>query len=353
MSALYTCDLICWGAASPAVFQSFLETLERRSGKPLASYAHRGRRMMDGSPEVAVYADGSEESGTTSTLIWRRIWYDRLCRESCFRCGYHSLDRPGDLTIGDWWGLKDFLPELVDSSGVSCAIANNERGVALTRGVSDRLSLVQTPAANVANPAQPMLVHPPSRAGRDAFWPPLYESGFEAACRVVGVLGLGRAAKDATKRSLSSIRGRKEVLLDADDAWKEAPVIDFDELKKRGEYPIAFAARNRDDNVRRMSSSGGMFHALASHVIEDLGGVVYGCAFNEDLRAVHIRCETMAEAERCMGSKYSQSDMGDSIRLIRTDLESGRNVLFTGTPCQVAAVRAACDGAGGGCSHDG
>lgn len=129
-------------------------------------------------------------------------------------------------------------------------------------------------------------------------------------------------------------------------------MIDFDELKRRGEYPIAFAARNRDDSVRRMSSSGGMFYALASHVIEDLGGVVYGCAFNEDLRAVHIRCETMAEAERCMGSKYSQSDMGDSIRLVRADLENGRNVLFTGTPCQVAAVRMACDGAGG-CSHDG
>ena len=132
------------------------------------------------------------------------------------------------------------------------------------------------------------------------------------------------------------------------ETWKGEPMVDFEELERCGEYPVAFAARNRDDAVRRKSSSGGMYHALASYVIDDLGGVVYGCAFDEGLRAVHIRCETMAEAERCMGSKYSQSDMGDSIRMVRADLTAGRAVLFTGTPCQVAAVRAACAGVSGG-----
>lgn len=129
---------------------------------------------------------------------------------------------------------------------------------------------------------------------------------------------------------------------------KGSLVVDFSELELHAEYPIAFAARNRDDIVRRQSSSGGMYHALASHVIDDLGGVVYGCAFDGELRAMHIRCETMAEAERCMGSKYSQSYMGNSIRRVREDLKSGRVVLFTGTPCQVAAVHAACGNIEGG-----
>ncbi len=124
--------------------------------------------------------------------------------------------------------------------------------------------------------------------------------------------------------------------------------MDFEELEERGEYPVVFAARNLDDGVRRRSSSGGMYHALASNVIGDLSGVVYGCAFDEELRASHIRCETMADVERCMGSKYSQSDMGNSIRQVREDLEDGHAVLFTGTPCQVAAVRAACADVEGG-----
>lgn len=353
---LYTCDLICWGAASPVVFRSFLAMLERRSGKRVAAYAHRGSGMMTGEEEIATYVDGSTESGSTATSVWRRIWYDRLCRESCYRCGHHSLARPGDLTIGDWWGLRTLMPGLEDPWGVSCAIASTPSGLSLLRASSGSLELTATPVADVANPAQPMLSRPPARKGRDAFWPALYAGGFEAACRSVGALGPARVTKDLIKKAMSGVRGGS--VHDAnpasvDRAWEEVPKVDFDELESRGEYPVAFAARNRDDDVRRRSSSGGMYHALASHVIDDLGGVVYGCAFDEGLRAIHIRCETMSEAERCMGSKYSQSDMGDSIRRAREDLKAGRTVLFTGTPCQVAAVRAACsDVAGGGRPHD-
>ncbi len=348
---LYTCDLICWGTPSPAVFQSFLAMLERRSGKTLSSYAHRGSGMRSGGTEVATYADGLPESGTRATCAWRRIWYDRLCRESCYRCGYHSTGRPGDITIGDWWGLKRFMPGLEDPWGVSCAVVSTPHGLSLLRGASGALELVATSVSDVANPAQPMLLHPPERKGRDAFWPELYTHGFEAACRSVGALGPGRAVKDFVKRAASTVRGdpaRDPEAAAVDRAWEEAPKVDFEELVSRGEYPVAFAARNRDERVRLQSSSGGMYHALASYVINDLGGVVYGCAFDSDLRAAHIRCETMAEAERCMGSKYSQSDMGCSIRRVREDLSSDRTVLFTGTPCQVAAVRAACANLEGG-----
>ena len=113
-------------------------------------------------------------------------------------------------------------------------------------------------------------------------------------------------------------------------------------IKPESEYPIAFAARNPNESIRRRSSSGGAFHALASYVITNLNGVVYGCAFNEFQKAIHVRCETLEEVGRCMGSKYSQSDMGNSIQSICSDLEEGRFVLFTGTPCQVAAVRLMC-----------
>lgn len=326
--------------------------LERRSAKRVVSYVHRGSGMRSDGAEIAIYSDGASESGTAATRAWRRIWYDRLCRESCYRCGHHSTERPGDVTIGDWWGLKRFMPGLEDPRGVSCAVASTPLGLSLLQGASGALELTATPVADIANPAQPMLVHPPERKGRDVLWPDLYTRGFETACRSVGALGAGRTAKDLVKKVVAALRGpvKDSGASSVDNAWKEAPKVDFEELESRGEYPLAFAARNRDDEVRRKSSSGGMYHALASYVIDDLGGVVYGCAFDGDLRAVHIRCETMEEAERCMGSKYSQSDMGDSIRQVRDDLEAGRTVLFTGTPCQVAAVRAACsDVAGGGC----
>lgn len=342
---LYTCDLICYGVATPMIFQSFLAMLEKYGRKPLREYVHRGSGLQAHDAERAVYWDGTSISETAETRVWRHIWYHRLCRESCYRCGYHSTKRPGDLTIGDWWGLERFASGVVDSWGVSCAISSTPRGLSLLRDASDALELMVTPVADVANPAQPMLIHPPERKGRDAFWPELYAHGFEVACRSVGALGVERAVKDLVKKALSIFKGSSAGDVDVaavDHAWSEVPVVDFNELKARGEYPVAFAARNRADSVRKASSSGGVYHALASHVVNNLGGVVYGCAFDDELRAVHVRCETMHEVERCMGSKYSQSDMGNSVRRVREDLEAGRTVLFTGTPCQVAAVRAVC-----------
>lgn len=342
---LYTCDLICRGVASPEVFQSYCCSLEARAGKKLSGYAHRGSGIAGKGGEIARYSDGTTEQSTVATRVWSRLWHKHLCRESCHRCGYHSTQRPGDVTIGDWWGLKWFLPGLEDAWGVSCIIASTKRGLSLLRGASSSLDLTPTPVSDVVNPAQPMLAHPAKRQDRNDFWPGLYARGFEAACRSVGALGSIRAAKDFAKKVVSTLSGGSAKSPDASSvnrAWREAPVVDFEELVEGVDYPVAFAARNRDDEVRRQSSSGGMYHALATHVIGDLDGVVYGCAFDDGLRAVHIRCETMTDAERCMGSKYSQSDMGDSIRLVHEDLEAGRTVLFTGTPCQVAAVRAAC-----------
>lgn len=341
---LYTCDLICYGVASPGVFQDFCLMLEKMSGRALLSYVHRGSGIPEGGDERACYTDGSTESGSLRVRLWKRLWFKYLCRESCFRCAYHSTARQGDITLGDYWGLEKSTGHTEDGWGTSSVLVNRQRGMRLLRAASPRLNLLRSSLDAIANEKQPMLAHPPARDAKEEFWDSLYATGFRCACRKVGVLGPMRAAKDLVKKT-KAIASKVRVKKNADSVireWESSHVIDFELLERVGEYPIAFAARNRNCEIRRMSSSGGMFHALAMHVIEELNGVVYGCAFNDELRAGHVRCETMAEVERCMGSKYSQSDMGDSIRLVWEDLKVGRTVLFAGTPCQVAAVRAVC-----------
>lgn len=102
-------------------------------------------------------------------------------------------------------------------------------------------------------------------------------------------------------------------------------------------YPVVYAAK-ASRSVRQQSSSGGAFTSLYEAALKQ-GGVVYGSAFDDSLRAVHIRCTTAEECERCRGSKYSQSDMGDCFSEALNDLHEGRLVLFTGTPCQIAGIK--------------
>lgn len=110
------------------------------------------------------------------------------------------------------------------------------------------------------------------------------------------------------------------------------------------EYPEAnplkvYAAFNKDNDVRMNSSSGGVFPVAAQNIFEG-GGTVYGAAFsdNDDGEVVHVQAGDMEAIRPLCGSKYVQSDMHDTFRMIRSQVRQGRTVLFTGTPCQVAGL---------------
>ena len=99
------------------------------------------------------------------------------------------------------------------------------------------------------------------------------------------------------------------------------------------------AAVGSDDNELMLSSSGGAFSVLARRVIAR-GGVVYGHAFDDGLHVNCVRAENLDELAAMRGSKYVQSDMGDAIASVGRDLSAGREVLFSGTPCQVDGLLA-------------
>lgn len=102
------------------------------------------------------------------------------------------------------------------------------------------------------------------------------------------------------------------------------------------EEGFVVAPRNRSEVAG--SSSGGAFVLLARQVLQE-GGVVFGAALNEKGRVVHRRVERLQDLVPLQGSKYVQSDITEAFSPCRDDLLAGREVLFSGTPCQVAAIR--------------
>ncbi|MCM1066448.1 MAG: Coenzyme F420 hydrogenase/dehydrogenase, beta subunit C-terminal domain [Muribaculaceae bacterium] len=98
------------------------------------------------------------------------------------------------------------------------------------------------------------------------------------------------------------------------------------------------ASHNPDSNIRHCSSAGGVFSILADHVIAE-GGAIYGAAFDSQWHIAHYRATNGAELLKLRGSKYAYSLIGTAIADAMADLEAGRRVLFSGTPCQVAAMR--------------
>lgn len=98
-----------------------------------------------------------------------------------------------------------------------------------------------------------------------------------------------------------------------------------------------------DDEVRRKSSSGGVFSILAKTVL-NIGGVVFGAAWTDDFYVKHIYITSEAQLELLRTSKYVQSDIGDSFKLVKQFLRQEKQVLFVGTPCQVVGLKAFLEG---------
>ena len=103
--------------------------------------------------------------------------------------------------------------------------------------------------------------------------------------------------------------------------------------RPRQALPAVFAAWHTDDAIRKDSTSGGAFTALAEYVLEG-GGVVFGAALDGKQHLRHVACFRKEDLWRLRGAKYVQSDLGDTFREVKAALET-RMVLFTGTPCQV------------------
>ncbi len=117
------------------------------------------------------------------------------------------------------------------------------------------------------------------------------------------------------------------------------PFNNLETVSLNFEEPLVFAAKHVDDNIRRKSSSGGMFTAISDYVFSQ-GGLVWGAQFCENFTVEHKMAESPEERDAMRGSKYVQSKLGTSFPEIRDALQSGQTVLFTGTPCQNAGLSA-------------
>lgn len=115
---------------------------------------------------------------------------------------------------------------------------------------------------------------------------------------------------------------------------KHCPILSIKQEKKQ---PTVFAAKYKNRDLTFKSTSGGVFIAFANYVLEK-GGIVFGCAYDENLVAHHIGIENKKDLYKLQSSKYVQSDIQNIYSKIKNELSKDRYVLFSGTGCQSAGL---------------
>lgn len=146
----------------------------------------------------------------------------------------------------------------------------------------------------------------------------------------------------------------KEKCIDCHNCEKKCPVlgrekvVDSPDLDKAEVIRRALAAAEslpeasvcflKDEKLRRQSTSGGMFTALAHYALE-LGGIVCGVILDDEQMVVHSFAENEAELAKMRRSKYVQSNQVGAYLRVKKELDACRTVLYVGTPCQVAGLK--------------
>lgn len=119
---------------------------------------------------------------------------------------------------------------------------------------------------------------------------------------------------------------------------KACPIISLQPPYHYNSESPCYSAYQKKMDVRKRSSSGGMFYTIAKHIL-DQGGVVFGAAWTDKLHLKHIEAFNEETLEKLLRSKYVQSDTSEVLVQVKQRLDEGKNVLFCGTPCQVAAMK--------------
>ena len=173
---LFCIDIVCHGVPSPRVLRDYLAWQQGRLGEEIADIDFRNKKYgWAGHVETVTGKSGRQKD----SFVYSQLFYQhRVLRPCCFVCPYKGLAHPGDLTIGDYWGIEHALPGFSDNRGVSLVLANTKKGQAILQRCVDNGS-IECRATDIEKSMQPPLKKPFSRpADRDTFFREYDEHGF-------------------------------------------------------------------------------------------------------------------------------------------------------------------------------
>lgn len=108
---------------------------------------------------------------------------------------------------------------------------------------------------------------------------------------------------------------------------------------QQGEVLKVYAVKYKEKEVVKKSSSGAAFVALSEYIFSLGNGYVFGAKFDEEFNVIHDCADNYNDINVFKGSKYVQSDIGNTYKKVKKMLLAGVNVLFVGTPCQIAGLK--------------
>ena len=199
-SNLYTCDIVCHGVTSPKIFREYLSYIEEKYYSKIKNISFRNKEQgWDQQKWKMELESGQILLDNKDVNIYKRLFYSHVIqRPSCHECPYASIRRPGDITLGDFWGIENSLPDFKDELGVNVVLVNTPKGVDFFEKIKDKVSYIES---DVKSCLQPQLQYPTKKSKkREMFWKDYKQKGFSYVAKKYGMVGFTDRLKGKIKK---------------------------------------------------------------------------------------------------------------------------------------------------------
>lgn len=186
---LITVDFFCHGVPSPQIWKDYLSFYQKQKKRKPVGYRFRCKKYGWGSSSRGsshlnsiTYRNAikvaREDNFSWASRMWRSIFFSNLCiRRYCHNCPYASVDKPADLTMGDFWGIEKFYPDFDDGKGSSLVLTRTKKADTVLKTAS-WLTIMPVMLKEVLEKQANAFKPSPSHIQREEFWQDYREKGF-------------------------------------------------------------------------------------------------------------------------------------------------------------------------------
>ncbi|MBO5019503.1 MAG: Coenzyme F420 hydrogenase/dehydrogenase, beta subunit C-terminal domain [Clostridia bacterium] len=140
---LYTQDLICHGVPSPFVWKRYLELREQGARSRASNVFFRQKNNSWKNYDLCIeFENGAKyEKCASQDTYMRGFLFNLYLRPSCYACGFKSVNRCADITLADFWGIQNIMPDIDDDKGISLVVTHSKKGNELLKQIARNIIL--------------------------------------------------------------------------------------------------------------------------------------------------------------------------------------------------------------------
>ncbi len=145
---LYLAEIVCHGVPSPKIFRRYIEYIEEKYNGKVVNFEFRNKKVGWEISKITIKVtldDGRELFEPARSNNFNRAFLNNyICRPGCYNCEFTGDTKNSDLSMADYWGIKDVMPKLNRDKGISLLKINTAKGKELFEDVKDKFNCYES-----------------------------------------------------------------------------------------------------------------------------------------------------------------------------------------------------------------